>query len=155
MSEVLLLDEADILLGERGEASHHVDQAVTAEFLRWLELFEGVFVCATNHPGLLDAALMRRFVFRLEFRPLGTTQRADLYRELAMGWEPRAGSAPELASALSLRLDRLPFLTAGDFANVARRARALRLGTEAWIDELEAEHAAKDRTASCPIGFMS
>lgn len=68
----------------REDSSHRADRAVTAEFLRWLEVFEGTFICATDHASTFDAALMQRFAFRLAFQ-LRFDQRLDLYAELVFG----------------------------------------------------------------------
>lgn len=46
--------------------------------LRWLVLCKGTFVCVTHHPDAFDAAMARRFVFRLHFRPLLCNQRLAL-----------------------------------------------------------------------------
>lgn len=154
-SELLFLDEADVLLSAREDAGHRVDRAVTAEFLRWLECFEGTFICATNFASDLDAALMRRFTFRLRFMPLSVLQRQQMYAEQALGWDPAKGlPVPCLDTLAQRRLERLDRLTPGDFANAGRRLRRLGLGPEAWLDELESEHAAKAQTSSARIGFV-
>ena len=155
-SELLFLDEAEVLLGSRTDTHHRADRAVTAEFLRWLEVFEGIFICATNHVTDFDAALMRRFTFRLEFKPMTRAQREEMYGELVLGWT-LSESSPQptrLHGEASSRLAGLSLLTPGDFANAARRVRQLGLGTDAWLDELEAEHAAKGGPRSARIGFV-
>ena len=107
-NEVLFLDEADTLLGARESAGHRADRAVTAEFLRRVEAFEGVFVCATNHSAEFDSALMRRFVFRLNFKPLSAAQRSRLLCESALGWNPAsADPLPALDALQDARLNRL------------------------------------------------
>lgn len=153
--EVLFLDEADTLLSSREGSGHRAEVAVTAEFLRHLEAFQGVFVCATNFGRQLDAALLRRFEYRLELLPLDAGQREALFRETALGWDAR-GTPPELAPEVAARLHRLDQLTPGDFANVVRRVRALQLSLDAaaWLGELEAEHAAKPGAARSGIGFV-
>jgi transitional endoplasmic reticulum ATPase len=125
-SEVLFLDEADTLLAAREADGHRANVAVAAEFLRHIEAFAGVFVCATNHSARLDAAMIRRFSFRLEFLPLSLAQRQQLLCEVALRWNP-AGDAPRptLDPHLVSRLARLDQLTPGDFANVAKRVNAL------------------------------
>jgi transitional endoplasmic reticulum ATPase len=87
--EVLFLDEADTLMTSRNNANHRPEVAVTAEFLRQVELFQGVFVCATNFGGEIDAALMRRFEFRLQLLALSLPQRLDLFANVALGWDPK------------------------------------------------------------------
>lgn len=136
-NEVLFLDEADTLLGARESAGNRADKAVTAEFLRRVEAFEGIFVCATNHSADFDSALMRRFVFRMSFLPLGADQRARLLFECALGWKPDSGTVQPVLSALqSGRLSKLDQLTPGDFANVVKRVRTLQLmlSLDEWLD---------------------
>jgi SpoVK/Ycf46/Vps4 family AAA+-type ATPase len=154
-TELLFLDEADILLSSRESAGHRADRAVTAEFLRWLEAFEGTFICATNHALEFDAALMRRFAFRVQFQPLSLNQRLALFAEQALGWQPeRNDPMPVPESDITRRLARLELLTPGDYANAGRRARRLGLDARQWLDELESEHAAKGRSALARIGFV-
>jgi SpoVK/Ycf46/Vps4 family AAA+-type ATPase len=148
-TEVLFLDEAEVLLAARSAGTHRADRAVTAEFLRWLEVFQGIFICATNHPLDFDLALSRRFTFRLTFKPLEQHQREAMYREVALG--KSSNDDATLDNWTRERLERMPLLTPGDFANVSRRVRLLGLSAEHWLAELEAEHAAKD--ARLPIGF--
>jgi len=155
--EVLFLDEADTLLGAREASGHRADKAVTAEFLRRVEAFEGIFVCATNHGKDFDSAMMRRFVYRLTFLPLDTTQRTNLFLECAMGWNPEGGvTAPELEPALLVVLGELDQLTAGDFANVVKRVKALQLELSplAWLEELRSEQEAKPQKSGNRIGFV-
>ena len=156
-SEVLFLDEADTLMADREASGHRANLAVTSEFLRRVEAFEGVFVCATNHRARFDSALMRRFAFRLEFLPLNALQRERMFCETALGWTPDAGlPQPQFDPAALSRLARLDQLTPGDFANAVKRVRALQLdlNVEAWLDELEAEHDAKPQAGRSSIGFL-
>ena len=156
-TELLFLDEAEVVLGERTAGNHRADTAVTAEFLRWLEVFEGVFVCATNYGARLDAALMRRFLFRLEFKPLNAQQRQAMFCELALDWQPdRHVVLPPLDASTLSRLAALDRLTPGDFANAARRIAALGLAgsNQQWIEELEEEQRAKAPGAGRRVGFV-
>ena len=150
--EVLLIDEADALLGSRAADAHRADTAVVAEFLRRMETHAGILICATNHARGLDPALMRRFMFRLDFRPMSAAQRLQMLATLA-GLDLEM--AP-LAVAQSARLNRLDQLTPGDFANVARRAAAMaqQLDVAEWLDELQAEHDVKPGASAQSIGFV-
>jgi SpoVK/Ycf46/Vps4 family AAA+-type ATPase len=150
--QLIFLDEAETLLSERASAMHRASEAVTAEFLRQLESFNGVFLCATNHGGTIDSALMRRFVFRLEFRPLSGTQREQLLREL-IAW-PAQQELPR--SALQL-LEQLDGLTPGDFANVKKRFTLLGLeaALDDWLVELRQEWQVKPHAAQARMmGFV-
>lgn len=156
-SEVLFLDEADTLLGSRDGGAHRADRAVTSEFLRRIEAFEGVFVCASNYSLQFDAALMRRFTFRMNFLPLTMAQRTRLFAELALGWDADGqDSLPVIDSMQLVRLNRLDLLTPGDFANVVKRVRALEMNLDVsqWLDELTSEHEAKPQAGRSTIGFV-
>ena len=65
---VILLDEADSLLGRRDSpgASRH-DQSMTNVLLDLIDQYPGLVLLATNLPERLDPALARRLAWRLEF----------------------------------------------------------------------------------------
>lgn len=156
-TEVLFLDEAETLLTSREAAQNRPEQAVTAEFLRQVECFSGIFLCATNHEARLDPAMLRRFEFRLQFEPLDPGQRMALFAETAMGWQPLEGAElPEIDPVLRARLDRLDRLTPGDFANVVRRLQMLGMAAEpeSVVEELESEQMAKPGARHRVIGFV-
>jgi SpoVK/Ycf46/Vps4 family AAA+-type ATPase len=157
-AEVLFLDEADTLMRARDGQAHRAEVAVTAEFLRQVEAFEGVFVCATNFGSLLDAALLRRFEFRLELLPLSVPQKLEMFCEIALGGGvPSGAGQPILETGVATRLSAMDRLTPGDFANVKRRLASLKLevGAAGWLDELQVEHDSKSGgCASRPIGFI-
>lgn len=151
-NQIIFLDEADTLLMSRREDSHRADRAVTSEFLRRLEAFQGIFMCATNHGDLLDPALMRRFVFRLDFAPLNQIQRTQLLQELLGGTK----DIPILINdCIQQRLNRLDRLTPGDYANCKKRLSCLdeHPTVEEWLDELEQEHNVKPLVRG-RVGFM-
>jgi len=61
---VVLFDEFDALGRSRDDASEHGEmKRVVTTFLQLLDKYSGpsILIAATNHPGLLDAALWRRF----------------------------------------------------------------------------------------------
>lgn len=157
-TEVLFLDEAETLLGERGATSHRADAAVTAEFLRRIESFTGVFVCATNHASAFDSAMSRRFMFRMNLLPLDAIQRMQLLEECVSGQnKDDLLPMPDVLSAQqAMALQRLDQLTPGDFANVSRRLRALGITATAdeWLLQLQDEHRAKPAGSRSAIGFV-
>jgi SpoVK/Ycf46/Vps4 family AAA+-type ATPase len=155
--QMIFLDEADTLLAARSTDTFRADRAVTAEFLRRLEAFQGVFVCATNHGAMLDPALARRFMFRLDFAALNEAQRIDLLVRHVWGVDAAKDAQhlwTEQPQAVRLKLARLEHLTPGDFANVARRMALLDLQGSVidWLEQLAVEHASK-QDARTPIGF--
>lgn len=146
--QILFLDEAEALLSARGDAHNPARGSVTAEFLRRIEAFPGVFLCATNYAAWLDGALMRRFAFRMQMRPLDAVQRVGMLASCA------GIALPAVSTDTRHQLERLDGLTPGDFANVARRFALLGTvaGVEEWIGELHQEWHARPGT-SARIGF--
>ena len=64
---ILFFDEVDGLVQDREGASHSWEITQVNELLQQMENFSGVMVAATNFCKNLDAAIMRRFTFKLEF----------------------------------------------------------------------------------------
>ena len=149
---VLLLDEADSFLQDRRGAQRSHEVTEVNEMLQGMERFRGVFICTTNLMTRLDAAALRRFAFKLEFKPLTAAQRETLFVDEALG-----GEAQALDGDLRRRLALLEQLCLGDFAVVRRQAEILgeTLDPQAFLEQLEAEHRLKpevrDRRS---IGFM-
>ena len=128
------------------------------EFLSQLESYRGIVACTTNLYRGLDQASLRRFVFKIEFHFLDAQRARKLFHSLLA---PLLGSPPsaEEAAWVERELARIPNLTPGDFAIVARRQLALRdcggavvLSTRGLIEELRAEVNAKEGAAQS-IGF--
>lgn len=115
---VLLLDEVDSLLRDRSQARYSWETTQVNELLQQMERFDGIFIAATNLIDQLDTAAMRRFDFKLQFRPLNRTQRRSLFAREALGGAERIDAIPV---AVVGRLDALEMLTPGDFANVVRQ----------------------------------
>jgi len=133
---VLLFDEADSLLFDRTTAQASWEVGQVNELLTWLDRHPLPVVAATNHPGKLDPATLRRFVFKLALRPLGVERAAKAFARF-FGMDAPAG---------------LDGLTPGDFAVVARQLRHRPAqGAADILARLRAEAAARPGTAS-PIG---
>jgi transitional endoplasmic reticulum ATPase len=137
---VLLFDEADSLLFDRTKARASWEVGQVNELLTWLDRHPLPVVAATNHPDALDPATLRRFVFKLDLRPLGP-------QKAARAFERFFGVAAPSASVA------LRNLTPGDFAVVARQLRyAPAADAGEILARLEAESEAKLGSAG-PIGF--
>jgi AAA+ superfamily predicted ATPase len=137
---MLIFDEADSLLADRRNAVRNWEVSQVNEMLTWMESHHLPFVCTTNLADKLDPATQRRFTFRVRFDWL----RAD---QLPQAWTAYFdAAAPAAVSALD-------HLSAGDFANVARRMRAMGENTPAEIlRELTLESHAKDGNRNA-VGF--
>jgi len=107
---VLLFDEVDSLLFDRGTATRNWEVGQVNELLSWLDRHPLPFVAATNHVERLDPAALRRFVFKLRLGPLGPAR-------AAAAWERFFGSPAPAALA------EIANLTPGDFAVVRRQLR--------------------------------
>jgi transitional endoplasmic reticulum ATPase len=109
------LDEAETLLSDRTYAGASWEVSQTNEFLAQMESFPGFFICTTNMLDRLDAAVLRRFQFRLEFEAL----RADQLEELFAKSFKRKISRMEANALQRLDGSAVP----ADFANLARMLR--------------------------------
>ena len=149
---VLLLDEADSFLQDRRGAQRTYEVTEVNEMLQGMERHNGVFICTTNLLDRLDAAALRRFTFKIEFRPLTATQREQMFTIEALG-----GDAALMDVGICQRLARLTQLCLGDFAAVKRQTDILasELSADEFLAQLEAEHRIKpDVRHARGMGFV-
>jgi SpoVK/Ycf46/Vps4 family AAA+-type ATPase len=137
---VLLLDEADSFLRSRARAERTYEVTEVNEMLQGMERFGGLFICTTNLFDDLDAAALRRFTFKVRFKPLSAEQRVAMFVAEALG-----GSAEAITQEQCTRLAALDQLAPGDFAAVRRQVEILGEGLEpdAFLAQLESEHRVK------------
>jgi hypothetical protein len=150
---VLLLDEADSFLQDRRGAQRTYEVTEVNEMLQGMERFNGIFICTTNLFDSIDQAALRRFTFKIQFKPLKPTQREAMFITEAM-----AGNAAVLTPPIQTRLAELTQLCLGDFAAVRRQAVILdaTLDPLEFLTQLEAEHRVKPEVReSRSMGFMS
>lgn len=122
------------------------------ELLQQIDQFDGVLICATNQFAQLDAAVHRRFDFKLEFCPLTSAQALTLFCQVC------DCQMNDLPAEVMARLTACSTLTPGDFAVVSRRQRLLRAEWTAtrWMKELEAELATRGDAGASKVrlGFI-
>jgi len=141
---ILLLDEADSLFLNRSQAQHSWERSQTNELLTQMEAYSGVLVCCTNLLGTLDPAALRRFAFKVGFKPLSEEGRLALFKR----YFPEVKLTIETAE----RLARLDSLTPGDFKAVLTRVRfSLEVDAEALVSDLADECSYKGQGRR--IGF--
>jgi SpoVK/Ycf46/Vps4 family AAA+-type ATPase len=148
---VLLLDEADSFLQDRRGAQRTYEVTEVNEMLQGMERFAGIFICTTNLMDSIDQAALRRFTFKIRFRPLTNEQRETMFVVEALG-----GDATRLEPAMAQRLARLDQLCPGDFAAVKRQVDILgeTLEPGEFLAQLEAEHRIKPEVREARrIGF--
>ena len=149
---VLLLDEADSFLQDRRGAQRTYEVTEVNEMLQGMERFNGIFVCTTNLMDRIDQAALRRFTFKIRFKPLTAVQREKMFVTEALG-----GDAALLTDQARARLLRLEQLCPGDFAAVKRQVDILaaQFGVEEFLEQLEAEHRIKPEVREARnIGFL-
>ena len=144
---VLFFDEVDGLLQDRSGASHSWEITQVNELLQQMENFDGVMVAATNFSKNLDAAVMRRFTFKLEFGYLDDAGKKAFFERMFK---------TKLSDTEFAELKELRNLAPGDFRTV--RQEQFYLGDEVTnadrIAALKEECALKkDGVHSARIGF--
>ncbi|WP_374694552.1 ATP-binding protein [Hydrogenophaga pseudoflava] len=149
---VLLLDEADSFLQDRRGAQRTYEVTEVNEMLQGMERFNGIFVCTTNLMDAIDQAALRRFTFKIRFKPLRRDQRERMFVVEAL-----AGDEAGLTDAIRSRLAKLEQLCPGDFAAVKRQVEILAetLPPEEFLAQLEAEHRIKPEVREARgMGFV-
>ncbi len=106
---ILFFDEIDGLLQSRESATASWQVTQVNEILQQMENFDGVMVAATNFCRNLDAAVMRRFTFKLEFDYLDSAGRKSFFERMFK---------TELTRDELAELDELQNLAPGDFRTV-------------------------------------
>ncbi len=149
---VLLLDEADSFLRSRRMAERNYEVSEVNEMLQGMERYVGVFICTTNLFQDLDEAALRRFTFKIQFKPLTPEQRERMFVAEAL-----AGASERLSDEQRRRLRALELLAPGDFAAVKRQVDVLGEAFEPdeFLSQLEAEHRVKPEVRQRRgIGFV-
>ncbi len=149
---VLLLDEADSFLRSRRLAERSYEISEVNEMLQGMERFSGVFICTTNLFQELDEAALRRFTFKIQFKPLTAGQRERMFVAEALG-----GDSSLLTAEQASRLAQLGALAPGDFASVKRQCDVLgeNFEPDEFLSQLEAEHRVKPEVRQQRgIGFL-
>lgn len=142
---ILFLDEIDGLVQERNGSTFSWEVTQVNELLQRMENFKGIMIGATNFMAHLDAAILRRFTFKLQFDCLDDGGKRHFFERMFR---------TNLTPAEEKRLNAIPGLTPGDFRTV-RQALYYLGGTPAnaeLLGELEKECALK-RNVHAPIGF--
>jgi SpoVK/Ycf46/Vps4 family AAA+-type ATPase len=102
---VVLLDEADVFLEQRGLEDLNRNALVSA-FLRVVEYFEGILILTTNRVGTFDEAFKSRIQLALHYPSLGEDQRRLIWETfIERLWEFESESVD--IDDLRMNLDRL------------------------------------------------
>ena len=145
---VLVFDEVDSFLQDRGMATRSWEVTQVNEMLVQMESFDGIFIATTNLIDNLDKACLRRFDLKLEFGYLLPEQAQNLFKKectlLKVKFDENAAK----------KVSNLGLLAPGDFASVRRQAkfRPIKNGDD-FCHRLELEVALKNEEKSVKIGF--
>jgi transitional endoplasmic reticulum ATPase len=150
--KILLFDEADSFLFPRKDAIRSWEKQLTNEILTQLETHTGIVVFSTNELTGLDHAALRRFRFKIEFKPLSHGGALKMFGLLIrqLGLKER-----HIKNREKKRLASLQNLTPGDFAVVRDNFSYLEpaeMSENDLIDALENEVKYKNGTRRV-IGF--
>jgi len=147
---VLLLDEADTFLYNRGMADRSWEVSAVNEFMIRLERFEGVLLATTNRFDSLDKAILRRFQLKVGFGYLSTDQLKDLIEACVMDKDKARALRPD-------QLAQFEYLTPGLVRAAVQhlRLRGFKPRTERLLEALKAEQGQQiDGVIGQPIGFV-
>jgi SpoVK/Ycf46/Vps4 family AAA+-type ATPase len=148
---VLIFDEVDGFLAERGHAKVNWQITQVNEMLVQMEKFEGVFVATTNLIDHLDQASLRRFDLKLEFKTLEPKQLEQIFNSYCMELNLETPTEQELHEIKSLKN-----LAPGDFATVSRQSKFRKIDSaNTFIKRLKEEQTLKKRSNGNSMGFIS
>ena len=146
---ILFFDEVDGLVQSRDNAHASWEVTQVNELLQQMENFDGVMVAATNFCKNLDAAIMRRFTFKLEFDYLDDDGKRVFFEKMFKS----VLSDEEFAEQ-----KEIPNLAPGDFRTV-RQEQFYLGGEQTNLDRIAAlkEECAlkKDGSKTSRIGFAA
>jgi SpoVK/Ycf46/Vps4 family AAA+-type ATPase len=152
LAPILLFNEADALLGKRGEgatsAVDKMENALQNIFLQEMENLEGIMIATTNLTNNLDKAFERRFLYKIEFPKPTPNESKHIWHSML----------PELTEDESLELAKQYSFSGGQIENIARKQLVNAVLTGEDKVDLEAvQEACKtelfDNSTSKRIGF--
>ena len=136
---ILFLDEIDGLVQSRERSQRSWEVTQVNELLHQMEIFKGVMVGATNFSANLDAAVLRRFTFKLDFDYLDEAGKVLFFERMFDS---------KLSPTEAAQLAAISNLAPGDFRTV--RQGLFYLGSDATNAELLAalEHECAVKNAN-------
>ena len=147
---LLQFDEVDTFLVSRSQAKQSWEVSMVNEMLTQMEAYKGIFIASTNLFENIDEAALRRFDINLKFDYMRTEKAWELFLETC-----HKLSLPMNQFDLQKRFQELRNLTPGDFEQLGRQSRFLKL--ESANDALQVLNKAvvvKKVVSSRHIGFL-
>jgi len=148
---VLIFDEVDGFLAERGQAKVNWEVTQVNEMLVQMEKFDGIFVATTNLIDHLDQASLRRFDLKMEFKTLETQQLEKIFISYSKELNIETPNEKELHEMRSFKK-----LTTGDFATISRQSKFKKIESAAdFIKRLKEEMKLKKNQDGNSMGFIN
>lgn len=145
---VLLLDEADVFVLERG--LDLVQNAIVAEFLRTLEYFDGLLFLTTNRTDGIDEAILARCAAVIEYHAPEPDDARRIWQIMAQG------NDVSLDSALLERLvTEFEGITARDIKMILRLALRISVHRGEHLSFSDFLHAARFRGIGTPTNAVA
>lgn len=147
---ILFIDEADSFFTNRETATRSWEVTQTNELLTQMENHKGILICCTNMLEHLDHAVVRRFAWKVEFKPLSNEGKTTLFRKYF------PGDGRPLSAGCAGQLEAIPALTPGDIRAIWDKYRFVPGGQKndaAMIEELRKEAAYRQGLRPA-IGFV-
>ncbi len=140
----ILIDECDTFLSARGENQASYEKSGTNEWLIQMQKHQLPMACTTNHLARIDPAAVRRFLFKIEVKPLNTDRARIAWTELL---NLPISECPEA--------EDLHGLTVNDFALVRERMHVLDITSARFARQsLLEEKSTREAQSSRRIGFL-
>ena len=113
---ILLLNEADALIGKRMESAERAvdksENAIQNIVLEEMENFDGILIATTNLTRNMDTAFERRFLYKIEFEKPNSESRAKIWKSML----------PSLNKKDAFTLsERFPRFAGGQIENITRK----------------------------------
>ena len=148
---VLIFDEVDGFLAERGQAKVNWEVTQVNEMLVQMEKFNGLFIATTNLIDHLDQASLRRFDLKLEFKTLEPKQLEKIFISYALELNIPTPTNQELHDIKSLKN-----ISPGDFATINRQSKFRKISTASeFIKRLKEEMRLKKLQDGTSMGFIN
>lgn len=145
---ILFIDEADSFFTERQAAFRSWEVTQTNELLEQMENHRGILICCTNLLANLDRAALRRFTWKVEFKPLTSAGAAAAYQKYF------GARTDRLTAKHKKKLHAIRDLTLGDFRAVSDRyGQAPDTTHDELLLALETEAAYRSPSHKGDIGF--
>jgi transitional endoplasmic reticulum ATPase len=147
---LLQFDEVDTFLVSRAQAKQSWEVSMVNEMLTQMEAFKGIFIASTNLFENLDEAALRRFDINLKFDFMKAEKAWELFLQTCEKLNLDHSQAD-----LQERFQELRNLTPGDFEQLGRQSRFLKLeSANDALQILSKAVAVKKSGPSRHIGFL-